>query len=123
MKVFIDGARTALQPAQSDFSVASGEQQVDCDTATSMTIQWSGPAEAKQIKLRSEWINTNNVRDNNSTPASSGTTATASGTIYGLHMQCGPFGICNCPGGGHGNLHLFGAYVVDKVLTTPFHYE
>jgi hypothetical protein len=123
MKVFIDGARTALQPVQSDFSVASGEQQVDCDASTSTAIQWSGPAEAKQINPRSEWINTNNVRENNSTPASTGTTATASGTIYGLHKQCGPFNICNCPGGGHGNLHLFGTYVVDKLQTTPFHDE
>jgi hypothetical protein len=47
----------------------------------------------------------------------------ATGTISGLDKQCVPLIGCNCPGGGHGSLQVYGTYVLDTSVTTPFHDE
>jgi hypothetical protein len=122
VKVIIDGARTAPQPVQSAFSNASGEQQVGCDATTSTQVSWTGPDNARQVVAQAEWFEGDGLGSVSSTAAASGNTATATGSVHGRSKQC-VFGVCNCPGGGHAKLRVFGSYVVDQVLTTPFHDE
>lgn len=122
IKVITDGSRTAPTPVQSTFSNTSGEVQVGCNHSASTTVTWSGPEGAGQITPGWAWVETDKLKAQTANAVTTGTSASATGTITGLDEQCaGPF--CNCPGGGHGKLNVSGTYVTTQTVTSPFHDE
>lgn len=122
IRVVSDGTRTASAPVQLPFSNTSGEIQVGCENSASTTVQWNAPDGASQIAPQSVWYDTDNLKGQSSNAVASGPVASATGTVSGRDKQC-VLGVCNCPGGGHGKLRLFGTYVVSQTVTSPFHDE
>lgn len=122
IKVVSNGSRTVSGPVQSQFSNISGEIQVGCENSASTTVQWNAPDGASQITPQAMWSETSNLNGQSANAVVSGTVVSATGTISGLNKQC-VLGVCNCPGGGHGKLRLFGTYVISQTVTNPFHDE
>jgi len=90
------------------FSAISQYVAVGCDQTVSATVSWSIPPNSRILDSRTRWIETDNVRNTTQAITQNGTAILAFGTISGLDKQCALFGICNCPGGGHGRLFLEG---------------
>jgi hypothetical protein len=118
--VTLDGSRTATQPVQSNFSNISDQVNVGCEETRGTLVEWNAPDKATQIIPSSRWIETDKLKGQSANAVVSGTKASATGSISGVDKQCF-LGACNCPGGGHGKLQIFGTYVLDQPVTTPFH--
>lgn len=115
---FTGTSTTTTQTPQS-FSVSSSSINVGCESTQPAGLQWTAPAGASQLNPTAGWVNTDNLKSQPASAAATGLTATASGSITGLDKQC-VFGVCNCPGGGHGTLNLTGTYVIPVTSTAPY---
>ncbi len=94
------------------FSVTSSYVDVGCDQTAPMNLVWRIPGGAKVLASQAQWVDTSNVVRETKEVSSTDDVVTAFGSITGLNRQCAIFGICNCPGGGHGRLTLSGTYSV-----------
>jgi hypothetical protein len=82
-------------------------------------VVWHAPEGTTQLNVNADWVNTENVKSHSQEVHSSGLVATASGSITGLNKSIAMFGIANCPGRGHGALHLSGAYMLPQSVKKP----
>lgn len=119
-----EGVRNASSESVTPFSASSGQINVGCDSTAVGRVSWQLPPGAvPDGPLNAVWLHTDNISAFEASPTySSGLVAAAQGVIRGLNSQQLPFGIRNCPGGGHGELVLSGNYRVRSVQRTPVQY-
>lgn len=112
VEVSISGSRSVTASELTPFQASSGQINVGCDSIANGVVRWALPPGARiEGQVRANWINTNNLTSAQASPAAElGNVVSAEGTIRGLNSQSLPFGIRNCPGGGHGELVLAGQY-------------
>jgi hypothetical protein len=94
------------------FVASSASINVGCEQTQTTSVQWNAPEGARVMSSYAQWVDVNNVGGVTQSASPGAHGATAFGSITGLSKQCALFGICNCPGGGHGRLLLQGAYSV-----------
>jgi hypothetical protein len=93
---------------EEDFSARSGSVNVGCEETGSATVQYNAPSGARIVSVNARWVDQSNIKVSDARVTSNdGSAATAAGTIRGLDYQR-PFGIADCPGGGHATLEIFG---------------
>ncbi len=119
-----EGVRNASSETVTPFKASSGQVNVGCDSTASGKVDWQLPPGAVlDGPLNAVWVNTDNLSSFNASPVPySGSLVGAQGLIRGLNSQSLPFGIRNCPGGGHGELVLTGNYRVRSVQRLPVQY-
>jgi len=110
------GVQTTTGSQAIPFSASGGYTSVGCEQTSPGSAQFTAPAPATQINPTAAWTGVANVSNQTQTPAATGLTATATGTIRGLNKDF--FG--NCPGGGHGTLVVSGTYNVPLITTAPY---
>lgn len=120
-----DGVRTTNSMRTESFTTASGNVTVGCEESASTTHAFQAPANATELNCGASWINGSNLKSQSQNCAVGGTTATATGSITGLDRRCylvgevfgGVFGrknVCDCPGGGSGQLQISGSFKVPE---------
>jgi hypothetical protein len=103
------------------FRASSGQVNFGCEQTVTAQATWDAPPESSlEGEIRAEWTNLANAKSYSATAAVEGGRVVGSGTISGLDLQRLPFGISNCPGGGHGEVVLSGAYVTRDTGQQPF---
>jgi len=119
------GQRTTANETLTPFRASSGQLNVGCDESKGAAFTWPLPPEAELEGAPSvNWTNTDNIVSfsSNVAPAVGGNLLTATGVIRGRSSDALPFGIRNCPGGGHGELVLTGVYRARSTVRTPITY-
>jgi predicted acylesterase/phospholipase RssA len=119
-----EGFRNASSETVTPFKASSGQVNVGCDSTASGRVDWHLPSGAVlDGPLNAVWVNTDNLSSFSASPVPySDSLVGAQGLIRGLNSQALPFGIRNCPGGGHGELVLTGNYRVRSVQRLPVQY-
>lgn len=111
-----EGARRTTASSTVPFQVSSGQINFGCGQTLPVTVTFPLPPGATVVGQSVGWQNVNNSNATNTAPVTvQGNVVTGSGSITGLNYQEFPFGIKNCPGGGHGELVLSGSYKVEQV--------
>lgn len=110
------GAAKALARAPAEyevrnFEVSSGQVNIGCEETQSARASFLLPEGAEIVgTLSASWRNTANAKSSSvSTRHAEGNKVVAEGAIVGLPREH-ILGVANCPGGGHGELVLSGAY-------------
>jgi hypothetical protein len=108
----VAGKAVSVENQDTPFRVTSGQQNFACEQNSAFRIQFDAPAGASLVSQAvPTFLNFANARIVAGPEVSqSGQTVVASGVLRGLDYQNFPFGVRNCPGGGHGELVLSGTY-------------
>ncbi|SEP09314.1 hypothetical protein SAMN02799625_04646 [Methylobacterium sp. UNC300MFChir4.1] len=122
VQVSYSANRTTSPLVSHSFNARSGYTAMGCEQTTSATVRFDLPPGSQEISCSAAWVDTSNVGGSNQNCTVGGTVATGSGSMRGRDKQCiriPPFGptVCNCPGGGHGNLQISGSYKVTEPRT------
>jgi hypothetical protein len=94
------------------YRVSSGQMNFGCEENREFHVEFNIPADAAPVgQPTTSFLNFDNAKivQPPSTVLKAGSVS-ASGVLRGLDYQSFPFGIRNCPGGGHGELVLSGVY-------------
>jgi hypothetical protein len=113
LDVQASGIATVRTPQVLAFNNSSRYVSVDCEQTAVTSVNWQAPENARISDAHAEWVEVNNVTSQTQNVVIVGASTTATGSIRGLNKQCAIFSICNCPGGGHGQLRVFGTYTLD----------
>jgi hypothetical protein len=116
------GTATVRTSQSVPFSNSSGYVSVGCEQTATATVTWQAPENAHVSAFHAQWVDVNNVSSQTQSVIPSGSTYLATGSIRGRDRQC-VLGICNCPGGGHGNLVLSGTYELPDPGTRSFSFR
>jgi hypothetical protein len=104
------------------FRASSGQVNFGCEQTVTARAVWQVPASSSvQGQMQAEWVNKDNARSFEATVAVEEGSVIGSGTITGLDLQRLPLGFTNCPGGGHGELVVFGQYVPRSTRQDLYH--
>jgi hypothetical protein len=106
------GTPVSPKELQVPFSASSQSINVGCEQTSTTSVQWNAPDGARITSSVAQWVDINNLAGVTQSTSPGAHGVTAFGSISGLSKQCALFGICNCPGGGHGRLLLQGTYAV-----------
>lgn len=119
------GRRVVTQAGElTPFRASSGQVNFGCEQTVASRAVWEPPQGALvQGEVRAEWVNADNARSFQANAVVEGGRVVGTGTIGGLELQRLPFGITNCPGGGHGELVVSGKYVTRSTTQEPFRPE
>ena len=109
VRLVIKGTVVNTKKITLTFQTSSGQVNVGCSEQRAAQVTWAPPEGATDISARAEWRNTDNLKSTNANVLP-GTPVTGTGTIFGLERNF----FLNCPGGGHGELVLFGTYNVSE---------
>jgi hypothetical protein len=110
------GVRRTTASSTVPFQASSGQINFGCGQSLPVTVNFSMPPGATLLSQSLGWVNVNNSNATSTSPVSvQGNIVAGAGVITGLNYQEFPFGVRNCPGGGHGALVLSGSYKVDQV--------
>jgi hypothetical protein len=100
------------------FRASSGQVNFGCEQTISTNAVWQMPSGGVvQGEVRAEWANVANTKSMLASAAVEPGRVVGSGSITGLDVQRIPLGfgsVGNCPGGGHGELIVFGSYVTQR---------
>jgi hypothetical protein len=123
----VAGKIATVENQGTPFRVTSGQQNFGCEETRTFVVEFTAPTGAVIVGQSAATLqNADNAKILGApTVHQSEQTASASGQLRGLDYQNFPFGIRNCPGGGHGELVLSGEYrssvsheqPVERVLT------
>jgi multisubunit Na+/H+ antiporter MnhE subunit len=111
-KIRVHGQTSIASSSDVPFRLSGGQVNFGCGETRQAQVVFDSPANSSFIgEPAARWENFSNVSPPQTAAAVvSGNRAVATGTIRGLDFQNFPFGIRNCPGGGHGELVLSGVY-------------
>lgn len=119
--VLVGQRAVSVTGAAKPFRASSGQVNFGCEQTVSAQAVWDAPPESSlEGEIRAEWTNLANAKSYSAQAAVEGGRVVGTGTIAGLDLQRLPFGISNCPGGGHGEVVLSGAYVTRDAGRPPF---
>jgi hypothetical protein len=117
----LKGRRAKEVGQQSSFTASSGQVNFGCEEAKTVAAVWEVPANsAVEGVPQATWANTDNARPIPPAIVVESSRVVATGTILGREAQRLPFGINNCPGGGHGELLVTGTYVTRVTQNEPY---
>ena len=111
-----NGTQTTTTSQAVPFSASGGYTSVGCEETKSGSAQFTAPANATQINPTAAWVNTDKLGNQSQTVATTGLTATATGSIRGQNKNW----VGNCDGGGHGELVLRGTYNIPVTSTVVY---
>jgi hypothetical protein len=114
------GTRRTVTSSPTSFSISSGQINFGCEQIVPVSVSFPLPQNANVIAQDLKWTNqSNSTLLNISEPTRQGDQLSGAATVRGLNFETFPFGIKNCPGGGHGELVLSGAYKTDQIVDEP----
>jgi hypothetical protein len=121
VSINVQGIRNTRTDTLTPFRASSGQVNVGCDATANGEVEWTLPAESSlEGPVSAAWVNTDNLSSSSASPIfSAPPLVKAQGLIRGLSSQALPFGLRNCPGGGHGELVISGVYRAHSVQQTP----
>jgi hypothetical protein len=111
---FLTGVKSGSEEQAVSFSASGGYVAVDCEAWGNGQAQFTAPDSAYEVQCHCSWDGGDNLTNQECNCPVSGTVATGTGRIRGLNRQCGPFNICNCPGGGHATFNIAGSYKIRR---------
>jgi hypothetical protein len=115
-EIQLAGTTVVHESRESPFTASSGQRNFGCEETAPAQVAFQLPDGATVIGQPSaSWRNTDNASRMNAVVSVQGNVVTATGSITGIPYQSFILGIKNCPGGGHGELVLSGAYRTDSV--------
>jgi len=138
ISVTVEGIRRTNSTRQESYSSRSGQVTFQCEETRNAAAVVNLPEGAREIQCNSEWIETSNTSGRSQNCTVGGTVVSATGSITGRNRECYIVGdvvrgltfgivnrrsVCNCPGGGHGSLRVFGTYKVTVDTVSNEKYE
>jgi hypothetical protein len=116
-KIRAYGTTSISSSSDVPFRLSSGQVNFGCGETRQAQVFFDSPPNSSFVgEPTARWENFSNVSPPQTASAVvSGNRAVATGSIRGLDFQTFPFGIRNCPGGGHGELVLGGIYRTTEV--------
>lgn len=125
VEVDYDGLRTTNSMRAENFNTTSGNVAVGCEESAGTVHAFQAPSNATELNCSAGWVNGSNLKGQSQNCVVGGTSASATGSITGLDRNCYIVGqtlgwifsrrnVCNCPGGGSGQLQISGSFKVPE---------
>ncbi len=107
VKLYVEftGLQISNRTVATPFRVGSGSLNVGCDETRAASVSFTAPAGSIIVSADAAWSNLDGVASVSQSATHSETSASAQGILKGRDRTW----IGDCPGGGHGELSLFGS--------------
>lgn len=114
------GTANLVSNSDVPFRVSSGQVNFGCEESKTVSAAFQLPQNSSFVGTPiPRWDNFSNSSSRQGGVTITDGRAIATGSIRGLDYQSFPFGIRNCPGGGHAELLVEGTYRVSTTRTEP----